>query len=131
MADNRGMEFLRGFIIGGAIGTVLALLYAPKSGRETREDLRGRMDDMYEKARDEYEVSLDRARQSYESTLTRLKDLEMDAKNKAAEVEGMMGDLVERGKTSVDSSKSRLKDALHAAKNAFKEEKKDKAEDEA
>ncbi len=129
MSDNRGIDFLKGFLIGGALGAVMALLYAPKSGRETREELGGRMGDMYEKARSEYEVSLDRARHSYESAITRLKDLEMDAKNKAAEVEGMMEELVDKGKTSVTDSKTRLKDALHAAKNAFKDEAQTKPED--
>ena len=34
--------------------------YAPESGRETREELGGRMDDVYAKAREEYEASLER-----------------------------------------------------------------------
>ncbi|MCB0301708.1 MAG: YtxH domain-containing protein, partial [Calditrichaeota bacterium] len=37
MSDSRALEFIKGLLIGGAVGAVAALLYAPKSGRETRE----------------------------------------------------------------------------------------------
>ncbi len=123
MSDNRTLEFVKGVLIGGALGAIAALLYAPKSGRETREDLSGRMEDMYSKAREEYDTSLERARKSYDNTISRLKELENSAKVKAEEVEEIVGDVVEKGKERVDHSRGRLKDALDAAKNAFKEEK--------
>ena len=39
MAEQNG-GFLKGLLLGGTIGAVLALLYAPKSGREMREDIK-------------------------------------------------------------------------------------------
>jgi len=40
MADKSGVDtFIAGFLIGGVIGAGLALLFAPASGRETREYL--------------------------------------------------------------------------------------------
>jgi gas vesicle protein len=38
MADN-GDGFFKAFVLGGIIGGVLGVLFAPKSGRETREEL--------------------------------------------------------------------------------------------
>lgn len=38
MKDNRAM-IGGAFLLGGAIGAAVALLYAPKSGRETRKDI--------------------------------------------------------------------------------------------
>ncbi len=41
MADNNntgGLVFLS-FVVGGIVGGVLGLLFAPKSGKETREDI--------------------------------------------------------------------------------------------
>ena len=35
-----------GLIIGGVIGAAVALLYAPKSGKETREELLAQLDDV-------------------------------------------------------------------------------------
>jgi gas vesicle protein len=38
-----GKSFLAGLLAGAAIGGILALLFAPQSGRETREQLRQKM----------------------------------------------------------------------------------------
>jgi gas vesicle protein len=34
------MSFAAGILVGAAVGAVLGILYAPKAGSETREDLR-------------------------------------------------------------------------------------------
>ncbi len=38
--DGGGGEFLLGFIFGGLVGAVLALLFAPQSGEETRAQIK-------------------------------------------------------------------------------------------
>jgi len=43
------------FILGGLIGTVIALLLAPKSGRQTREQIKDVAQDAREKAEGYYE----------------------------------------------------------------------------
>ncbi len=131
MSDHRTLDFLKGLFIGGAVGAIVALLYAPKSGKETREEIGRKVDDLYDRAREEYEESMTKARRAYDSAITRLKDLEVDARKKAEEVEDIVDDIIEKGKTTVEGSKGRLKDALDAAKSAFKEEKGGKKEKEA
>jgi gas vesicle protein len=44
MADEKGNSFLW-FLAGLGLGAVVGVLYAPKSGRETREDLRQRAEE--------------------------------------------------------------------------------------
>jgi gas vesicle protein len=39
-------SFITGLLAGAAIGGVIALLYAPKSGKETREDLKLKLADL-------------------------------------------------------------------------------------
>ncbi len=39
-------SFLTGLLTGAAIGGILALLYAPKSGKETREQLKTRFNEL-------------------------------------------------------------------------------------
>jgi gas vesicle protein len=38
--------FITGLLAGAAIGGVIALLYAPKSGKETRDQLKQKLDDL-------------------------------------------------------------------------------------
>ena len=51
-SSNYSKGFVLGAIIGGAIGAITALLLAPKSGRELREDLAMRSGEIYDKASD-------------------------------------------------------------------------------
>jgi gas vesicle protein len=39
MAENSGKDFVVGAVIGAAVGAGLALLFAPKSGKELRGDI--------------------------------------------------------------------------------------------
>ncbi len=40
MSDKSSKSFFYGFLAGGIIGAAIALLYAPKTGKETRESLK-------------------------------------------------------------------------------------------
>ena len=44
--ENRGPGFLSGLLLGGLIGVILGLLYAPQPGEKTREQLQGRLDEL-------------------------------------------------------------------------------------
>jgi gas vesicle protein len=39
-------SFLTGLLAGAAIGGIVALLYAPKSGKETREQIKNKFDEL-------------------------------------------------------------------------------------
>ncbi len=45
------MSKKKSFLLGAGIGLGLGLLFAPKSGKETREDLAKMINDLYEKAK--------------------------------------------------------------------------------
>jgi gas vesicle protein len=53
-------SWILAFIFGGLIGAVAGLLAAPKSGRETREQLKDMADDAKEKAETYYEQTRSR-----------------------------------------------------------------------
>ena len=49
-SKNVGLSFLVGVTVGALVGSIAALLLAPKSGSETREDLKNASADLKEKA---------------------------------------------------------------------------------
>jgi gas vesicle protein len=128
MANGGSGEFFKGFLFGGLIGAALAILYAPQSGKETREEIGKKADELAGKAREEYDNALEKTKKSYASAIERLKELELLARKKVDEVEGQVQQLTEKGKDTVEESKTRLKRALDAGVEAYKEEKEEKEE---
>lgn len=51
-----------GTVIGTAIGTALGVLFAPKSGKETRQDIAEKANESYEKANDAVKDTVDTVR---------------------------------------------------------------------
>ncbi|MEN6376285.1 MAG: YtxH domain-containing protein [Smithella sp.] len=125
MSENNG-DLLKGLIIGGLVGAVLGILFAPKSGKETREDIARKTEDVLEKAREEYEKAVDKSKQAYEAAVKRLQNLEASAKEKVEEVEGKVADLAQQGSDIVHDSKNKLKKAIDAGVEAYREEKTEK-----
>lgn len=75
MSDSSsGSGFFAGFIIGAAVGAILGVLFAPRSGRETRDLWRDRFGDaklkamdMVDEIRDEVEEVKDKAQAAFGS----------------------------------------------------------------
>jgi gas vesicle protein len=81
MKKNNAGPFLAGMLVGSAIGTVLGLLIAPRSGKETRRILKKSADALPELAEDlstSVQLQADRlsesAMRNWSETLTRLKE---------------------------------------------------------
>jgi gas vesicle protein len=81
MTKQRSGLLLGGFLVGAAIGTVAGLLYAPRTGRETRQLLKKSADALPELAEDlstNLQVQAGRlsesAVQQWDDTLTRLRE---------------------------------------------------------
>jgi gas vesicle protein len=55
MSDNKGGEIIGAFLVGGLIGAAIGILFAPKAGKETREQLGDWMDETKEKAKEKLE----------------------------------------------------------------------------
>ncbi|MBN2365331.1 MAG: YtxH domain-containing protein, partial [Calditrichaeota bacterium] len=46
MANGGSGDFFKGFFFGGLIGAAFALLYAPQSGKETRDEIGKKADEL-------------------------------------------------------------------------------------
>lgn len=132
--SNLSKGLLIGFLTGGIVGAALALLYAPKSGKELRKDIKDRADEWM----DETEKFLETAKVKAENALNEGKkkgeQLIADAKVKAddilkdaekifSQVKDKAGDAVAQGKETLTSEAGRVKSAVKAGVDAYKESK--------
>jgi gas vesicle protein len=91
MSENRSCGLLSGLLIGGLVGAIAGLMYAPKSGKETREELSGKAKDMACRLQSEYDGALEKSKIAYDKLLVRLRDLEAKAERKARDLKGGSG----------------------------------------
>ena len=67
--SEKSSDLLKGLFIGGFIGVVLGILYAPKSGKETREDIVRTTEDLLSKGKEEYEKAVERSKEANEAAV--------------------------------------------------------------
>ncbi len=121
MTERNG-DLLKGLFIGGLIGMALGIIFAPKSGRETREDISRKANEMLAKAKEEYEKAAEKSRQVYEASLRHVKDFNESAREKAAEIENKVSELTDQSIETMQGNKNRLKTAIDAGLEAYKQE---------
>lgn len=71
-------DWAKGLVIGGLIGIAIGILYAPKSGKETREDIAKSMDELREKSKQQIEE----ARIKMDELASRSKEIYKEQKEK-------------------------------------------------
>jgi gas vesicle protein len=103
--NNGGGDKLAFFLAGAGIGAVLALLFAPKSGRETRELIARTATD----SRDYINNKVSEGKQLVEQKSRRISD--------------DFTSFVDKSKEAVQRQKEQLTAAFEAGKQAYREEK--------
>jgi gas vesicle protein len=103
MAEDRSNPsgVILAFLLGGLTGAALAILYAPRSGEETREKLGEKMREGAERGRELRDRAVTRGKEIYEEA----------------------SDYVEKQRDVVERKKDRLAAAIDAGRQAFREEK--------
>jgi gas vesicle protein len=103
-------------LIGGGIGALLALLFAPKSGQELRGDIADATRKSLDRGRELGGQLGTRAGEYYEATKERASGLYSSAADKAGEYAGAAREVVSR-------KGGQLSAAIEAGKQAYTEEK--------
>jgi gas vesicle protein len=93
MSENTGSK-VSYFLVGLGVGALLGILFAPKSGEETREYLVGKAEEGREYA-----------------------------KKKARELRERAEEIYERGKEVVEHQKEQIASAIEAGKDAYQRER--------
>jgi len=91
MSESKNCSLVSGLLIGVLVGVIAGLFYAPRSGRETREDLSGKVKDMACRLQGEYDGALEKGKIAYDKLLVRLRELEAKAERKARDLKGGSG----------------------------------------
>ena len=101
MTQNDGM--LKGLVIGllagGAVGAIVALLYAPKTGRELREKIGELTDDAVGKIKN----YANEAQEKIKSTIE-------DGKEVIREKKSILSTAIEAGKEAMEKEKEKFRD---------------------
>jgi gas vesicle protein len=92
MSDNESSNSFMWFLAGLGFGTLLGVLYAPRSGRETREAIRNTAQESKEYIR-----------------------------KRGGEAREAVGDWVDRGKEVINRQKDQFSSAFEAGRQAYRE----------
>ena len=127
-----GKGLLIGFLTGAAVGSIIALLFAPKSGKELREDIKNKSQDFMEDAESYLANAKDKASQLINEGKKKSEKLVSDTKEKVdallgeaekilSDAKGKAGDYAHAGKEKIEKESERLKTAIRAGMDALKQ----------
>ena len=103
-------------LIGGGIGAILALLFAPKSGQELRGDIADATRKGIDRSREAAQQLGDRAGEYYEATRNRAGELYSQAAERVT-------DMAQSAREAAARQGGTLTAAIDAGKKAYQEEK--------
>ena len=109
--------FLVGFIVGGLSGAVVALLFAPQTGEETRALIKDKSIELRDRAQISAEEAIARAEAAAAEARARADDLARQLRERG---QGVYDDVRERGKTAMDDVRERSKTAMDAVRSKVK-----------
>jgi gas vesicle protein len=115
--DSDFGSFLSGFLVGGMIGAVVALLFAPQSGEETRTMIRDKGIEIKDKTVQSAEEAYARAEAAAAEARARADELAQMARERADE-------LKQRGQVILEAAKTPTKATEPEAPPAPKTQKK-------
>jgi gas vesicle protein len=113
MAEENRINSLAWFVAGLGVGALVGILYAPKAGRETREDL-------ISGAREGTEYLRARARQAADQVSGLVDKSKEQAGDYVERGRAQWEEFVERGKNLVSEQTSRVSAAVEAGRQAYK-----------
>jgi gas vesicle protein len=109
--NNRGSGLLA-FLLGGAIGAAIGLLYAPRSGKETREILIDEGDEMVNKAVSSIRTAQDKAMSMIQDAQSRVETLNKETNDRIQKLQEIARDTMNEQKESVKKGYSKAKEVV-------------------
>jgi gas vesicle protein len=100
MAENEKEcgEFLKGFVIGGILGVLAGIFFAPKSGKELRSDLREKGSEVLKDAKEIYADASTKAKEIIEEARHQAEELKKEADRHLSEARQKAKEILAREK---------------------------------
>jgi len=132
--NNLTKGFLIGFLAGGTVGAIVALLTAPKSGKELRADIKTKSEEYFDEAEKYLAEAKDKARELINEGKKKSERIISDAKTKSddilkdaekiiKEAKVKTTDVIQTGKEKIEVEADRIKSSVKAGIDAYKEAK--------
>jgi gas vesicle protein len=132
--NNNAKSFIVGLLAGGAIGALIALLFAPKSGKELRADLKLKGEEYLDEAERYISEAREKAKELINEGKKKSEKIIEEAKSKSQEIirdaQKIINEAKEKGtdiltttKEKIESETQRISSAIKAGYDAYKESK--------
>ena len=99
MAENEKDcgNFLKGFVIGGVLGALAGIFFAPKSGKELRSDLKEKGSEVLKDAKGIYTDANTKAKEIIEEAKHKAEELKKEADRYLSEARQKAKEILARG----------------------------------
>lgn len=121
--DKTAKGLLIGFLAGTVVGAVIALLYAPKPGKELRADIKQKASDLKQDAEEYLKIAKQKAVDLIKEGKRQSEILITDAKKKAETIIEDADKLISGVKDRTGEEGKKIKDAFHAGVDAYKKDR--------
>ena len=134
MSQNNSVKgFLIGFLAGGTVGAIIALLTAPKSGKELRGDIKQKSGEYLDEADKYFIDKKNQAGKIFKEGKRKFTMIVNDVKSKPEEilkdaeqvykdVKVKTKEVLQSGKEKIESEAGRIKSSVEAGIEAYKKE---------
>jgi gas vesicle protein len=114
MEEAKSQKFAAAFLFGAVIGGVVALLYAPKSGKDTRKDISDEINNYVKRAGETKKFLIDKAKKLSNDMVAQTEKIYSDVRQFK---EGKYSGTAEK----IESEIIRLRQAIKAAVESYKD----------
>jgi gas vesicle protein len=112
MKNDDAVKVAAAFLIGGAIGAAVALLYAPQSGRDTRKDIQRTARRIRNEAADLVEDTIERVDDFVDETKDRVSEIIGRGVELSSAAKKEIIKSLEQGQKALEKQKSRVMEAV-------------------
>lgn len=112
---RRGGSVLGAFLLGGVVGAALGLLFAPRSGKETRDMIADKAEEYWGEGVEMYNTGRDKAVEAYNTGREKVVETSEQLRTKIDEARGRLQEQVAK---SAETGRDKVAEVAPAAKDA-------------